>query len=484
MNVASLLKISATGMQDERLNATQPSLDPIKSLIPKRGRYTVRYERIDFESTPQFGQQANAEIPVKGHLLRNLHLVVTLPDIYTPQDQAKAEAGQQNFIGPTFGWVNSAGHALVEEATVDIGGKPIDRLDSRLLEVLDEFNTPLEKLRSKNKLIMRNMTNFTTSSFKGQTQLTIPLPFWFTRDPALALPVDAINVDAIRLRLKIRALAEMYYTDSRALTTDPISLWPLQGSKFYKKGNTLQTPQGLATTETRVNSLQAQMPTTFNLADTYLIGEYIYLDKYEANRFRIGDIEIPIIQHYALPTIDTQGAPRINAEVNVPNPTRALYWMAQRQEAAALNAHFYASRDISATNLSWPDASPLASAYNPPIPAWRFQGGGDPFTGFALTYDGYVRARTEAPQLYRSVLPSLEHTKSPYINRYYYTLSLSDQKAPPSAPHGEANLDKIQRRTFYAEMAKPGATYNIYMWGETFNVLKIYGGRAGLLFSY
>jgi hypothetical protein len=484
MNVTSLFKISATGIQDERLTSPQPSLDAIKAVIPKRGRYTTRYERIEFETTPQFGQQATAEIPVKGHLLRSLYLVINLPDIYTPQEEAKAESGQNNFIGPTFGWVNSAGHAIVEEATIDIGGKPIDRLDSRLLEVLDEFNTPLEKLRTQNKLIMRNMTNFTTDSFKGQTQLTIPLPFWFTRDPALALPVDAINVDTIRLRVQLRALSEMFYTDSRNLTTDPISLWPMQGSKFYKKGSTIQKPQGLATNESSVTALKTQMPTTFKLADTYLIGEYIYLDKYEANRFRIGDIEIPIIQHYALPIIDTQGAPRINAEVNIPNPTRALYWIAQRQEAAALNAHFYASRDISATNLSWPDASPLTSSYHPPIPAWRFQGGGDPFTGFALTYDGYVRTRTEAPQLYRSILPSLEHTKSPYVNRYYYTISLSDQKAPPSAPHGEANLDKIQRRTFYAEMSKPGAAYNVYMWGETFNVLKIYGGRAGLLFSY
>jgi hypothetical protein len=464
MNVASLLKISSTGLQDQRLTPPETFINDIASLSPKRGRYTTRWERIEFESTPQFGQQATAEIPVKGHLLHKLYLVATLPDIYGPQEGA---------IAPRFGWTNSTGHALIEEAAIDIAGKPIDTLDSRLLEVLDEFNTPLEHISTVNKLIMRDPSNFSTSS-GSSSQVCVPLPFWFARDPALALPVDAINADLIRLRVQIRSLAEMYYTDSR--TTDG-ALWPLLNSALYEAGSQ-PVPQGLSVPEgtTGVQPLPTQMPSSLRLGETYLIGEYIYLDKAEANRFRIADIEIPIVQHYQLPVTDTEGAPRINTEVVLPHPTRALYWMAQRQDAAALNAHFNACADISAG--LWPDAGPTTPV---PQPAWRFRGG-EPFTGFSLAYDGYIRARTEAPQLYRSILPSMEHKKSPYINKYYYTLSLSDQQEPLSAPVGEANLDKIQRRSFYAEFAKPAAPMNVYIWGETFNVLKIYGGRAGLLF--
>lgn len=481
MNVASLLKISSTGLQDERLIAPQPLLNDLASLSKKRGRYTTRYERIEFESTPQFGQQATAEIPMKGHLLYKLYLVASLPDIYGVQEQAKkeADASGQEFIGPKFGWTNSAGHALIEEASIDIAGSSIDNIDSRLLEVLDEFNTPIEQIETINKLILRDPSNFSTSSFSSRPQplqVCVPLPFWFTRDPALALPVDAINADIIRLRVKIRAMAQMYYTESRDATSQ--TLWPILNSLFYSTGSTQVTPQGLETSETKVNLLTTKMPATLRLGETYLIGEYIYLDKVEANRFRIADIEIPIVQHYALPVIDTEGAPRITADIQLPNPTRALYWMAQRQDAAALNAHFYACADIS--DGLWPDAG---STTPTPHPAWRFRGG-EPFTGFALTYDGYIRARTEAPQLYRSILPSIEHTKSPYINKYYYTLSFSDQDAPISAPTGEANLDKIQRRNLYVEFTKPHAPMNLYIWGETFNVLKIYGGRAGLLFSY
>jgi hypothetical protein len=449
-------------------------IETLKQLSATRGRYTTRWERIEFESTPQFGQQATAEIPVKGHLLHKLYLVATLPDIYTIQ---------KDKIAPNFGWTNSTGHALVEKATINIAGKPIDHLDSRLLEVLDEFNTPLEHLATINKLILRAQSNFSASSFSllpQQLQVCIPLPFWFTRDPALALPVDAINADKIRLSVQLRTIAQMYYTDSR---TAEGALWPLLGSSLYTEG-TNQIPAGLDVSQ-GVTGVQEhptdKMPSTLRLGDTYLIGEYIYLDKTEVNRFRIADIEIPIVQHYALSVVDTKGAPRANADILLPNPARALYWMAQRQDAAALNAHFHACTDISAG--LWPDAGSTAPL---PHPAWRFRGGPDPFTGFALTYDGYVRARSETPQIYRSILPSMEQRKSPYINKYYYTLSLSDQEQPLSAPVGEANLDKIEKRNLYMEMTKSlaGVPTNIYIWGETYNVLKIYGGRAGLLFGY
>jgi hypothetical protein len=378
---------------------------------------------MDFESTPNFGQQATLQITTKGHLLTNLYLVVNLPDIYVGQ--------------PTpveLGWVNSAGHALVEEATITIGGSQIDRLDSRLLEILDEYNTPLEHLTKINELIMRDISNFSTSSFSGVSQqLAIPLPFWFTRDLALALPVDAINADAIRLAIRFRALAGMF------ISTDPTKTLP---------------------------------PLT-SLGETYIMAEYVYLDKAEANRFRIADIEIPIVNHLALPVVNSRGAPRVQIPINTANPARALYWMAQTPAAAAAGAYFHAG-NTTAAGL-WPDAAdPLLAPY--PVPAWLSRPQ-EPFTAVALVYENFTRWRTENPALYRST-PA---TKSPYINRYYYCLPLSELSAPISAPKGEANLGRIDRAWLHLDLATK-ETLDVYTYVETFNVLRIYGGKAGLLF--
>jgi hypothetical protein len=57
---------------------------------------------------------------------------------------------------------------------------------------------------------------------------------------------------------------------------------------------------------------------------------------------------------------------------------------------------------------------------------------------------------------------------------------------------GHANFDKIQTLelalTFKPFRGSNRATdvpnYTIYVFGEAYNILKVYGGRAGLLFNY
>ena len=57
---------------------------------------------------------------------------------------------------------------------------------------------------------------------------------------------------------------------------------------------------------------------------------------------------------------------------------------------------------------------------------------------------------------------------------------------------GEANLDKILNvelaLTFRPLRGSLLATnvpqYTVYCWFETYNILRVYGGRAGLLFGY
>ena len=432
MNATGLLKLAATGIQDTRLTAPKPLTDSIGSQTPKRGRYTTRWERLNFEGVPQFGQQSTLQITTKGHLLKKLYLIVTLPNIYTSQPNP-----------PPYGWTNSAGHALVEETSITIAGAQIQRFDSRLLEILDEYHTPLEHLPKINKLIMRDISSFSTASFATKPQpaapepqqLAIPLPFWFTCDPALALPVDAINADMIRLTVKFRALAGML----------------------------------VGATPTTV------LPTNLTLGETYVMGEYVYLDKYEANRFRLADIELPIIQYQALPPEDTKGAQHVQIPINVNNPMRALYCMAQTPAAAAANAHFHAGNTIAAG--LWPDAAdPLAPPQGYPVPAWLSRPQ-EPFTTITVQYENFQRWYTDNPAIYRST-PII---KSPYVNRYYYCLPFSELAEPISAPKGEANLGRIERKWLHLDLATK-TSLNIYVYLETLNVLRIYGGRAGLLF--
>jgi hypothetical protein len=173
--------------------------------------------------------------------------------------------------------------------------------------------------------------------------------------------------------------------------------------------------------------------------------------------------------------------------------------MCQRVEAPSYNAYFLATRDLSNNAVPvapwWPNAQGLQG--NQPgflVPGFAYRNS-EPLRGAALVYEGsLVRWRTQAPAAFRSVLPSWEMKKSPWINRYFYNLSfgLWNGYTAFTRARGEANLDKIMNMDMLLEFApRRGSnnpshvpTYMVYSWAETYNLLRVYGGRAGLLFAY
>jgi len=279
--------------------------------------------------------------------------------------------------------------------------------------------------------------------------------------------------------------------------------YPLSGSPFYKTDPAGKLVYGLNGNpgDSVVASVipNLLMPTTFSMGDTYVMAEYIYLDKVEANRFRISDFQYPVIQHYSFDPFDSIGQANMTALLRVPNPTRDLYMYAQRLEAVAYNAPFLATRDLSGADALvapwWSDARGL-SAIKPGdyAPAFSTRDS-EPLQSLRLVYEGKLtRYDTAAPSFFRSILPSLMQRKSPWLHRYYYNLSFGVQNGlfPPSLPSGQANLDKIQRLELQLGFKplrgsiNPNAVprYNVYVFAQTYNIFRVYGGRAGLLFGY
>ena len=113
----------------------------------------------------------------------------------------------------------------------------------------------------------------------------------------------------------------------------------------------------------------------------------------------------------------------------------------------------------------------------------------------SLVYEGSLfRYSTETPSLFRSLIPSIEQRKSPWVHRYYYNLpmALGSGTYAPSQPCGEANLDKIVNINLRLELQKfagyadPNSVPRmwVYVWAETYNVFRVYGGKGGMLFAY
>ena len=580
MASAGLLKLLHSGIQDDRLIAAKGSLkmDDFQRIYVKAGRFTTEWYTVEFDNTPAFGTTARCTIPRRGHLITRAFLMVTLPDISTRQLAAKQEAEANNtaFAGPTFGWTNSVGHALVTSAQVTIGGNAIDTIDGRLMEVLDEFHTPLEKVTTLNRMIGRSDKGF-QAGWDLRTplirELAIPLPFWFHRgDPSEALPIDAISHDNVQISIKFNNLQNLITSSEQIQNQNGVSSYPIiAGSSFFVYDSNANT--------TSVTSLDIQ--------SANILLEYVYLDGPEANRIRLGDLSYPILQHYAKAT-ETAGNSSVRIPYRVPNPTKDMYFYVHRSDADLVNAPFLATRDMispskhigyttqttfSATRLSvssevsltltdeclyevgdtialentsspptqsfkgyilsyntnqntirvhvtnvygssttfplqtysvrynpvqpwWPDARGLGKhTFEPLIPAYS-DADSEPIREFSLTYEGkIVRYATDVPSLFQSILPAMEQRKTPWHNKYYYHIPFGTQgeEFGISNPMGHANLDKIMNIDLFLEFKPPRGSlrttgtqppYTVYTWFETYNILRVYGGRAGLLFGY
>jgi hypothetical protein len=109
-----------------------------------------------------------------------------------------------------------------------------------------------------------------------------------------------------------------------------------------------------------------------------------------------------------------------------------------------------------------------------------------------LVYEGsLVRYVTTSPSVFRSLVPAYEMRKSPFVNRYFYSLhfGLNHGNTPASVPSGEANLDKIHTITLDLEFKpfrglKSVPRYTVYVWAQTYNIFRVYAGRGGMMFAY
>jgi hypothetical protein len=365
------------------------------------------------------------------------------------------------------------------------------------------------------KLLPRNSSNFTVGELGSGSpvQATTPLPFWFScGDAGTFLPIDALQADPVKLSIRFNTPANLYVStaqrSTQRLTAPPVggeAYFPIGSSPFYyvdAAGTDISGLNGNPNQATRVSVVPGiTLPTSQLLqvlGDTYIMAEYIYLDKPEANRFRLADIQVPVLQHYAFDPVDTNNTPVANCYLKVPNPTRNLFFYLQRYEAPWYNAPFLATRDLSGSGTStpwWPNATQIDTrVYREIVPGFALRNS-EPIQAVDLIYEGNLfRYSTTTPSVFRSLIPAMEMRKSPWVNRYMYNMPFAYQSGslPPSQPCGEANLDKVFSVNLRMDL-NPLAGYLdpnsvprflVYVWAETYNVFRVYGGRGGMMFAY
>jgi len=523
---ANSLTLVSSGLADGRLQPSKgnPNIQQFVKVMRKTTRWAAQWNRVDFDGSAEFGQRVTLTLPRIGELVNGFMIVVKMPDIYTTQLAAiRASGGTDinnvgNFLGPLYGWTNSLGHALIQRIEFEVGGAIVETFDGLLLEMLDELYETVESSIAKNAMIQRTPSGFTSKTYLSPTPTTvyIPIPFWFSR-PGIhshALPIEALRSDTVRIHVTFNPVNQLVYTEARP---DPRTvdyntaanqcgeLLGITGSPFWRANPSapgLVYSMNSAMGSTPVHGevvTGVQFSSRLTPIDAYAMVEYISLEEYEAIAFRTAELTYQVEQHFAIPVQATLGQTEVRVQIPYANPAKEILWVLQRPEATQYNAPFLFTRDLSAPpsklNPSpplpwWPDATLVPSAENDwqIVPAFR-NAYSEPLAAASLHYNSYERVVMEGASFFRSLIPSQYYVKSATINRYVYAYTFGQKNERLEyGPKGTANWDKIPRKELYLTLNRgrgntPPPNMNLYIYVTTWNIFKVFGGRAGMLFS-
>jgi hypothetical protein len=498
-----LLQLVALGKQDVYLTGN-PSVTWFKFVYRRYTNFAVESQRMYFDGSPNFGQRLTCLVPRNGDLLGPMFLKVTLPQLYlSPSSFTPPKASPVK-----VGYVNSPGHWLIQEISVQIGEQQIDTQTGQYLEIysaltvdasqqagfqqmigqkpgyplidyqnnafdLSGGNTtkPKSQFSTQNGTVPIDIsgvnvevggTNFIkpTTVFPrqydepimGPQKLYIPLRFWFNKNPGLYLPLLAMQYHPIRINVTLAPLQSMFYTKDLY-------------NNETAAGNPACNPQ---------LSVEPAAPTI------ELWGDYVYLDVPERRRFVSSPLEYLIEQvQYTPPLAIPANSRTATLSMNFNHPIKEFLFVFQRNIMVSRHEYFNFS------SLGFYEIQKRAELGLPQPPNRT-----DLFVRARLQLDGQDRFDARDPLYFRLVQPYQYHTSIPsdrYINVYSLALRPEDQQ-----PSGTLNASRIDNMVWQVDLAESAADYctstlfgdmSAYIYARNYNVLKVIDGYAGLAFS-
>lgn len=110
-----------------------------------------------------------------------------------------------------FAWAKNIGYSAIDMISITIGGTVIQTFTSDKLQILNElYETDTENLSE----MIGNVPSLTTPSNDiPQYNLYVPLPFWFTKDTRLALPISIMQFSQVSITVKLKSLNDCCYSE-------------------------------------------------------------------------------------------------------------------------------------------------------------------------------------------------------------------------------------------------------------------------------
>ena len=200
--MAGRMQIETVGKQDKYFT-DDPEFSFFTQMHRKHTHFAKQNIKIESSDTPDFDNTLSYKLPQnQGDMISKISFEFELDPI--------------TFFN--HGYVDSIGHAIIEYADLIIGGVLIERITTDYLQIYSEQNTTETKqygmFKTVGKKIVTNATDdytykYSLLNFNKRTKFVVDIPFYFYKNPQLAIPICAINQQEVEIQLKLRKVDDL-----------------------------------------------------------------------------------------------------------------------------------------------------------------------------------------------------------------------------------------------------------------------------------
>jgi len=416
-------------------------------LVKKNTHFAKEYRNIEFNGN--FGSICEFIIPMNtGDLLKSVSLEIETSEL----------------IDVDHYYIDSFGNALIEYAELMIGGTIINRITSDYLQLYTEaFHADTKKSAFKNLINRREDSLLDIPSFgvnynqlkNNKLHCIIDLPFYFHRHPELALPLCAITLQDITIRIKLRDYNELVY-----------------------KFSSTQTPSDtLAMVSTALPPTITEAP---KITKCELVTELVFLDAAERKKLKCRQIDYVIteLQEEQFKTADAE-TNSIKCKLNFSNPVKEMYFFIQRDRQVHQDIGVFTS-PLNYDPVRWVDFD--GSEFTVTVEQLKY---------LTLKLDGLpiINENVGTPQIMRISQFMRHHSNVPKLSRVYmYSFALNPEEWYPT---GQVNFSLMKEQIMEFELWQSRTFVNsifnyfnryIRVYAKSYNILRVKGGVAHKLF--
>jgi hypothetical protein len=452
-----IIELVAVGSQDQYIMGS-PEMSYFKAVYKRHTNFSIESVKRTFLTKPVLETGTGTFICQVGRvadLLSEVYLNFKLPNIYS-SDRHR------------FRWIKNFAQYMIYSYSVRVDTQLIDQGYGEWIDIWNELTLPpgkkiaydrmtgnVQKLNSPlaNKslaMIENNRIRYTYYPVGTASTPSIPerrcivaLPFWFSRNPALALPLVALQYQNVEITLELRSIEDLYQLyDERSDTY----VSPSKYREIYGVGDNVSIGRFLSPTGSNVNSVDI---------DAYLECNYIFLDENERVVIASSQMDYLIERVYRT---ERDGVNRqALIDLYISNPIKEFIWIARRSDVKQTNEW----NNFTSTITENADLPILKSA--------------------KIIWNGIDRIEEKEGEYFNMIQPFQHHSNGPRPGLYCYSFALYPEKWQPSGSFNASAVNKIQLYVTTTETANN--EYDFVVYSLYYNIFRVMGGNGGMVFA-